>query len=611
MYYNINYAVGSIPFLLLTIVFYFGQKRLRDERDSIFSHMLLLSLYALVFDVLSALLDARRLACPGWALYAVNALSLLAMQGCLPAFFYYSLASAGLMGKIGKRRLWVLIPFVATAALLLPGLGRSGIFFIDEGHAYQHGAAHFTLYVNAAFYLVTSLCTLFGRRRSMLPVKRTVTFSFMAVLLAAMLLQMRFPRYMITTPATALALTVMYYVLQSPTEMTDPLTEAYSRMLLPSLLRSRDESGRPYTLLLHSLYSFDEMAQMYGFELSEKLLAAYSALLRDVYAGEIVVYMDTSEFTVVLDGGLDEEEIRRRVDKMPLSLAVAGYELPLRVGYAAIVHDAEDAGSVESVMTAMDFLYQRLRESQSDKLLLAGGAFREECDRMARLESSAQEIAAEGAPRLLTTDVRDAAGKTAWTRAELRFAHEAAQNAAPVEVMNAIGRAGAIRQYYEKLFEACGKAGLCNVCLSLPPLACIRSDSADRLLQMTEQAGLRANEVMFTISEQDAAAGLPVMRDNILALARMGFALQIDQFADGYTDLSTLGRLPVQSVEISAGLLKRCRDSERHRRLLRCLADIAHGSGKRVVCAGADTDADVSNALAAGADFVRAEARKG
>lgn len=616
MAYNYNFALGSVLFMGLTAAFYLRQRRMRDLQDHLFTLMLFGGLAAVFFDFLAAALEPSALSLPQWLLYTINTLFIIGEQLCLPAFFIYSLTATGRYARMGwTARTLTLLPFMLILCLLIISpLGQSGIFYIDEAHIYRPGATHKALYVVAGLYMISSCVLLLFNFHNIDRVKRRLIPLVVGLILCAMLVQIFRPQLLLATAATALALTTMYYLMRSPGEQIDPFTLAYCRPMLPAVLQDLREKKQSCTLLLYSLLNLDEIVRIQGPEFSDSLLTALSAYLRSTFDDDAVIYMNDSEFTVVAGGGLDADALAAFRQQAPVSLSVDGFDVPVKLAMAALDHHWDYP--MEKTLTAMDFLFRQMAQSQRADLIIADAAFRAKCERLTQLESSIEQILQEGTPRLITRPVRDAASEAGAPPAildvSLSLSHELLEQIAPEELLVFIRQSGNLLWYYEKLISLTGEKAAetdpdIRFCLPLFSAVLIQDDMAPKLYKLVTAAGMDPGRVLLRLLEKDISGVLPVVADNIRRLADCGFRLRLDGFAEGFTDVSLLSALPIHSVMIDRSLLKHAKTNERSQALLGCVVQILLETGKEVICAGVDADADADAARAAGARLIHGQ----
>lgn len=612
MNYNYNFALGSVLFMSLTLVFYLRQNRMKDQQDRLYTLMLFGGLTAVVFDFIAAALEPSAAALPLWSLYAVNYLFLLGEQICLPAFFMYSVSAAGLSRRLqGALRVLPLLPFFLILLLMAASpFGDWGIFYIDAEHIYCAGAAHWLLYAVSLLYMLGSCAVLAANYRRIDRRKRFFIFFFVAFVLCAIAFQMRHPRYLLTTSATALALTAMYYALRAPGEQEDPFTGALCRPVLPELLKNYYDEKRPFTLLLYTVLNYNELLRAYGPQLSDGLLAALADWLKGGGHGDSVVFMNDADYVLVSNGELSQEQLHTRRQQAPATLVVEGSELPVKLAMAALLCHADDP--LEQSLTAMDFLFRKLREEQREDVFVADDEFRRRCGRLGMLEASMDRISREGKAVLLAQSVRSLSGTPAMLDLSLGLLHEELRDISADDLLMAIQQSGNVAWYYKNLVSLAGERARhtgdgVRFCLPLLPGFLIQDDMATRLFDLVDAAGMEPRRIVLRFQEEDAAVELPVIRDNIRRLAAFGYGFRLDGFAEGYTDMSLLGTLPLDMVMLDKSLIKYAVSSQRGQDLLVSVVGILRDSGKEIVCDGVDSPEEAQAAKAAGAALCRGD----
>ena len=602
MGYIYDFDLGSILFFGLTMFFYLYQKRLRNLQDTIFTAMLFCSMTAVVFDFVAAAMEYHAMQHPIWLLYAVNILFMFGMQSCLPLFFLYAVASAGKFNRLfGWRRIACAAPYLVTMALLfLSPFVDFGICFVDAAHIYRHGPTHWMLYVNMGIYVVAGASVLLYNVRNIQRTQRNVILLFVLVLFLAMVLQLLFPRYLLTASATALSLTAVFYALQSPVDQLNPLTGAFSRTLLPALIQDYTERGREYTLLLFSIRSFDEFVRLYGNDGGDALLRAFSEKLMQRFLDCPVVFMDTSEFTVVHNGTLSRPEVEQLLLQAPESIEIGGLaSARLELCLGAVSCEASD-------LAVADYILREMRFMKPGSVLYADEEYCRSCTMTLELEATLERTFNENGASAMLLEIVDANGETAFEEAQLGMPADTAAYVPPRRFLQLAAHSGAAWEYYRLLFTAIsGRSGLYNahrrLCIPLIPAAFLQEDAPKKLLDAAASFGFRPEQLLLSVGESDLAASESALIENIRRLASGGFALMIDAFAQGYTDMSLIASLPLSYARLHESIASNAAHSEAGAKLLKGLVSVLTDIGIEAVCSGIDTAAERQAAVAAGA----------
>ncbi len=613
MNYNYNFALGSVLFIGLTATFYLRQRRMHDLQDHLYTVMLLGGLTAVFFDFAAAAVEPVAMSLPLWVLYAANALFILGEQVCLPAVFLYSVSASERFNRMNAVTFTIAFaPFAVVLAMLaLSPFGTGGLFYFDALHIYRPGAAHWVMYAASALYLTASCIVLLCNYRVVDSSKRAFILLFVLLIVCAMVIQIYSTRLLLVTSAAALSLTAMYYLLRTPGEQVDPLTGAFSRSTLSALLRNLNEKKCSCTLVLYSVLNYDDIVRTHGPQLSDGFLAALSEKLRSSSPGCSVVYMNGDEFTVVVERVLDGDALHALWQNAPNSLAVEQGDIPVKLALAALSHQYDTPP--EKTLTALDFLSRRIKAERQEGLFVEDSAFREKCSRLVRLESDIENILHEGAPVLLAKPVWYAesgpGGVPAMLDVSLGLRHGELGDVSADELLQAVTQSGRIRWYYERLTELTAERSrvtepAVRFCLPLLSAGLIRDDMASALFDLVTDAGMEPKRIVLRLYERDLSEEMPAVYDNIRRLYAFGFGFRLDEFAEGYTDMSFLGSLPLGTVMIDGSLMRNTGDNARALSLLRCVIALLKETGKEVACAGVDSAADLTVARAVGADLL-------
>ncbi len=608
MRYNYNFDIATVLFFSLTIIFYIRKKRIKDKADVLFRTMLIFSMTSTVFDFLSAALESVCMAHPFWILYAVNIIFIAAMQACLPVFFLYSCASAGRFYRMSAAvRAATMIPFAVTMTLLLLSpVGRFGVFYIDENHMYQTGATHLALYFNTAVYMIASLLMLFKNIRTVSRAARNVIFIFSVLVFISIVMQLVSPGQLLTASGTALALTAVFYALQSPIDRINPLTGAFSRTMLPSILRELGQKRQSYTMLMISLFSFEEMSRAYGAVFGDAILKELSAKLQARYPEGMVVYMDTCEFVVVVKRLMGEEEAEKTRHTLLGILKKDCGEIPMEISFAALPSGKEH--DVNDTLVTMDCIFREKRLTHGDGVFYADAKYRTECKKSMLFESSLESVFKDGRPELILKPYFDRDRRFAGADAQLSIKHPATGGVSHEQLFSAAERAGMVWEYYSMLFGLLEKEkerlGGQSVGIELSAAVCIQKDAAERLKRMVESAGMLPSGIALSIREEELASALPAVYENVGALKDMGFMIVMTDFAVGYTDLSRISERVFTAVRLHESLMLEARDA-RQLAMLEGVVSIIKNAGIIPICAGVDTPEDIKRAVSAGAELMQ------
>lgn len=619
MRYVIHYSIGSAMFLLITAAFYFRQKRVPNERDQIYSAMLIGSFFACVFDAIGAGLEPYGLQVPIWVLYVSNMVFLLSMHLCLPGICFYLLAYAGKLNQMTTlRKLALLLPFAVIVLLTLSApLWKGGIFYIDETHLYCKGATHSLLYFVSTIYMILTLLILTRSRNLIRRSIRVTVILFLGVLLIGIGIQLLFPQYLVTTSATALAVCTIYYIMQSPSTNIDPLTNSFNRMAMPSLLRSAFDDKANFTLMTISLRTLNRINEAYGSTTGEKLLGDFAKYLNKAFPKQYVFHLYYTQFVVMFFGDAHTNEyFRTFAGELPKFWTVdrTTVELPMDI----CVLRGADFTEETQMMNIIDYiLLEELRTGTMEPLFI-GEEIYTKYRRSAMLEAALPSLLEQGSLRIRFLPLVDAqTGRMIGLEALPQINGEGFGTVHTDELMHVAEQTGKIRALtFETLEAVCdllakentAKArGIDFVLVRLSLVMLMHRSTAEEIVRLIKSSGISPTQLHFAVEESESTAQYSMVRDAIRSLRQEGFSFLMDKFGVGYSNMSVFSELPMSAVRFDANILNTLNQNERHEPFLRGLNELLGNMGLATVCPHVNTDADLRAADRLGIRFRQGE----
>ena len=141
--------------------------------------------------------------------------------------------------------------------------------------------------------------------------------------------------------------------------------------------------------------------------------------------------------------------------------------------------------------------------------------------------------------------------------------------------------------------------------VNLSPKVLQHPELLDCIDERVKRAGLRCGDVNLEVTEQalvtDIESGSPIMR----ALRDRGYGLSIDDFGRGYSSLAYLRDMPATELKIDRMFIARAHESERDRKLLCMIVDMAHLYDMTVIAEGIEQPEAQAVAIAAGCDLLQ------
>ncbi|MGN0155149.1 MAG: EAL domain-containing protein [Lachnospiraceae bacterium] len=319
MYYNVDYEICAIIFMIVLMGLFSGKKKLEDFQSRLFRIYLVGTFTNLCLDVITCYTIAYYMTVPLWLNYFLNSV-FLAIQFLLPTIFmtylYFKVKQVKGSRRVLFRLAW--LPAASGVFLVMTNVWTHCIFYFDAS-GYHHGILHSYLYVNAVVYAVgTILYTIIIR--NVLKRKQCMMICVMIlVCLAPTLVQFVFPNYMLSGLGTALSILIMYLTDENLAVYLDTTTGALNREAFAYHLNEFKMRGMPEQVFVLALDNFKIVNEIYGMENGNRLMQMLVDDLQMEYSEARVFRFEGDTFAVALEekteGAKELDRIRRIVQR--------------------------------------------------------------------------------------------------------------------------------------------------------------------------------------------------------------------------------------------------------------------------------------------------------
>ena len=127
----------------------------------------------------------------------------------------------------------------------------------------------------------------------------------------------------------------------------------------------------------------------------------------------------------------------------------------------------------------------------------------------------------------------------------------------------------------------------------------------DRLVRLVEENGLTFREIKLEVTESAYTDNAKVVLEVIQGLRDIGFEIEMDDFGSGYSSLNMLADMPIDVLKLDMIFIRNIATSEKARRLVMLMLDIARYLRVRVVAEGVETAEQLEILREGGCDLVQ------
>jgi EAL domain-containing protein (putative c-di-GMP-specific phosphodiesterase class I)/GGDEF domain-containing protein len=310
----------------------------------------------LIFDIVTAYSVEYQFAMPFWINWATNTIFFI-IQNALPVVaLWYIMAQAGTFKKINRKALTILtLPGFLTVFTLVFVNPFTGIFFdMDPILGYQHGGLFNIQLFVCGFYMLLMLVYITKHRSDLRKAQYWTIFTFVLLVMSALVIQVYYPPLLIHGVALALGVTIMYFTLQNPKDMKDVMTDVLNCRAMLIYLKEIISSGRIFSMILVDVHDMKNINKTFGLNFSNQILTDVGASLSCASDEIWVFHMSDTKFAAITCNmsayDQQRESIVGRFDK-PWVIGKTEIRLSMTICYMADIDSCKyDVDEIVNIM---------------------------------------------------------------------------------------------------------------------------------------------------------------------------------------------------------------------------------------------------------------------
>ncbi|GIL02039.1 MAG: diguanylate cyclase [Alphaproteobacteria bacterium] len=401
----------------------------------------------------------------------------------------------------------------------------------------------------------------------------------------------------------------------------DNLTGLENRQLLVGRLDTaisltrRNAAARP-SIFHVNIDHFREINAKLGFGVGDTILLTVARrLMRLLRDGDSLARLGGDQFAILLVSETTPDKIAafadsiRRSLKAPIQFAGQQIELTASIGIATWTAEHRDAAGL---MRDAELAMLHARRFGGNRIEPFRPAFRSGKDETTVLIEELREAIKRGQISVLYQPiVRLADRSIAGFEALIRWQHPRLGNVSPADfipaaegsgLINGIGRhvLDTAARDIRKIAEASGNPGL-FVSVNISSREILRHDIVADIAGVLKRSTLPASMLRIELTESLVMENPEGAIEVLNRIRALGVGLSMDDFGTGYSSLAYVMRFPFDTIKIDQSFVL-AREKKERLVVLRAIAAMAHGLGKRLIAEGIEFESDVTDLLQLGCE---------
>jgi c-di-GMP-specific phosphodiesterase len=379
----------------------------------------------------------------------------------------------------------------------------------------------------------------------------------------------------------------------------DPLTGLLSRAAFLERARSTIQGERPWRLISADLARFSRLNEALGHERADLVLSALGARLANAFPADAVGRIGEDEFAILAPDEGDPLTGFREVLERPIR--VAGFEIypAFAIGSAPIAGGQDAPDAAEMLRRTELAVEQAKREGRAS----AHYGRDMESDVLSRLSLEADlRFALERGEiePFFQPVVRLDTGKLAGFEALARWRHPKRGVLAPESFLHLIGEAGLMVALGRRMIDTATDylsawrkthgvdADDLFVSVNLSSGEMDREDLPNEVADVLSRTRLPAGTLKLELTEGEAMRNPDKAWRVMSALREIGAGVALDDFGMGFSSLSYLSRLPIETLKIDRCFVASLNSDEASAKIVRAVAGLGRELGLEIVAEGVE-----------------------
>ncbi len=356
-------------------------------------------------------------------------------------------------------------------------------------------------------------------------------------------------------------------------------------------------------ILFLDLDRFKVINDSLGHSLGDRLLQAVAERLEaGVREGDTVARLGGDEFILLLPGIARADDIARVAEKildslrLPFRLEGRDLFVTASIGLSLYPEDGLDG---ETLVKNADIAMYRAKEQGRDNFQLYTQTMNERAVERLQLESSLRKALAHGELLLHYQPLLDlSTGRVHGVEALLRWEHPESGLVYPGEFMHLAEITSLILPIgVWTLRTACAQIKKwqeeghphLSVAVNLSARQFSQPEVVEHVKRALRETGLSARSLDLEITESHAMANAEATIHTLRELKALGVRISIDDFGIGYSSLSYLKRLPIDTLKIDQSFVRDITSDPDDAAIATAIIALAHTLKLRVVAEGVET----------------------
>lgn len=589
---NIQAQICGIILLVIMFLFYRRYESLRLNTQIGFQVLMLCMLLCIFLDMLSIWAIVRLLLDYRGAVYVICKAYLMSIVLVGFAGFWYECTDV----YEDKKRLWQVAiagGLLWLAACIVIVCLPLGIYKMGRV-VYTAGPAVMVTYLFTGMFILGNIIFTLAKRKQANHRRSQVILSWLALWLAAAVVQFFNNELLLVGYAGALGVLVIFFRLENPEYLTDAITGLFNQDGLLLYARKLYNEEKPFSLM--SIWWNLGISQADEGAREQAVMAAFAKRLPKLDQTKVFKMAD-DEVWMVFE---DMEHVEDTVDKVRSFVEYGRRELG-GMAQAAFTYmpDAAMVGDYQEMVHLMQYARWKSSDHSASNFKEVDADFVEQMRNEKNMEQMLDEAMKEDRIEVFYQPIFSTKAKKFVSAEALVRMRDRDGNLVPPGAFISVAEAtGKILQLGEIVFEKVCRFftkeqleqyGLHYIEVNLSVIQCGYPGLADDYIGIMEKYQINPKFINLEITESASMAAKKTLLENMRRLMEYGVYFSLDDFGTGQSNLNYIVDMPVNIVKFDREMSQAFFQDEKAKYVMNAAMQMIHGMKLKIVSEGIET----------------------
>ena len=512
-------------------------------------------------------------------------------------FLLYEYSVLGIEIKSLSLKLAIYLPMLASLIPLAVNPFTKAVFFVDETGVYRRGIFLYPLYVAGIYYFAYIMTIIYRYGKNVRNDKSISLYFLPFIVILGSIFQFFFPNYYVEDFAASILVLFSYIMIESPSDFIDSVTglpNADSFFMNYTVSMSMNT---PITLMIITVKNVADWKRELGEKLINILFVDLGLFFSDISKFARVYSLDSGVFavSVSLDNNFANYQftnsLLRKIDERFNSpFSFGGYKITL--GAVTCVLNCPHDASNKSVMSELI----KLAVSETDKTKKSVITINDLDVNISHkndvIFSKLKRVGEDGGLEIsFLPELNTKTGKFDSVKAELTLyttEFGPIHSKSFIAVADRHGITDSLGDYVlGKLFKTIKEnrfveLGINTVEIVIPVSILLQNNEAEKFRLLAEKHGISPSLICFELDKNPLTKYEGRLVQNMKDMTEAGFRFILENYGNGYTNASSLIRMPLYAVTIDRRLTEAALTSRVADNLVKCTLEFLRDFGLKI-----------------------------